>query len=130
MLLTTQYLEEADQLADRIAVIDKGVIIAEGTPEQLKASVGGKTLSIRVTEHKNKEQVSGLIAESLQLPIFSDQDNPHVFRIPVKEASLANQAIGMLLANDVSIEHFSLSDPSLEEVFLALTHGEKKEVFS
>ncbi|MED1780506.1 ATP-binding cassette domain-containing protein [Brevibacillus fortis] len=130
VLLTTQYLEEADQLADRIAVIDKGVIIAEGTPEQLKASVGGKTLSIRVTEYKNKEQVRALIAESLQLPLFSDQDDPHVFRIPVKEASLANQAIGMLLANDVSIEHFSLSDPSLEEVFLALTHGEKKEVFS
>jgi ABC-2 type transport system ATP-binding protein len=130
VLLTTQYLEEADKLADRIAVIDKGTLIAEGTPEQLKASVGGKTLTVRLTEYLNKERISRLLEEHLRLPIYPDQDDPHFFRVPVKEASLANQMIGMLLANDVSIDHFSLSDPSLEEVFLALTHGEKKEAIS
>lgn len=130
VLLTTQYLEEADQLADRIAVIDKGTIIAEGTPEQLKALVGGKTLTVRMTEPLNKERISRLLEEHLRLPVYSDQDDPHFLSISVKEASLANQAIGMLLANEVSIEHFSLSDPSLEEVFLALTYSEKKETIS
>ncbi|MCE0450018.1 MULTISPECIES: ATP-binding cassette domain-containing protein [Brevibacillus] len=130
VLLTTQYLEEADQLADRIAVIDKGTMIAEGTPEQLKALVGGKTLTVRMTEPLNKERISRLLEEHLRLPIYSDQDDPHFLSISVKEASLANQAIGMLLANEVSIEHFSLSDPSLEEVFLALTYSEKKETIS
>ncbi|MGG1798586.1 DUF4162 domain-containing protein [Brevibacillus formosus] len=105
-------------------------MIAEGTPEQLKASVGGKTLTVRLTEHLNKERISRLLEEHLRLPIYPDQDNPHFFRIPVKEASLANQAIGLLLAHNVFIEHFSLSDPSLEEVFLVLTRGEKKEAFS
>lgn len=125
VLLTTQYLEEADQLADRIAVIDKGRIIAEGTPNELKASIGGKTLMIRLNEGSDREKIGKLITEHCQLDVLRDED-PLVIRIAVKEAKQASQAIHTLAANDVSFEHFSLSEPTMDEVFLALTGSEER----
>ncbi|MFD1956955.1 hypothetical protein ACFSL6_22955 [Paenibacillus thailandensis] len=62
-MLTTQYLEEADRLADRIAVIDKGIIVAEGTPSQLKSSIGGKTLTIRLSERADPGIINRLLAD-------------------------------------------------------------------
>lgn len=125
VLLTTQYLEEADQLADRIAVIDKGRIIAEGTPNELKASIGGKTLTIRLSEGADRKKIGRLIMEHCQLNVIQDED-PLVIRIAVKEAKQASGAIHSLVANDVSIEHFSLSEPTMDEVFLALTGSEER----
>lgn len=125
VLLTTQYLEEADQLADQIAVIDKGTIIAEGTPNQLKASIGEKTLSFRLTKHDEHKKIRSIIADHHNLNVFQDED-PLVFKIPVKETRLANEAIHTLLINDISIESFVLGEPSLDEAFLALT-GQKHE---
>lgn len=127
VLLTTQYLEEADQLADRIAVIDKGRIIAEGTPHELKASIGGKTLTIRLKEGADREMIGRLIMEHHQLEVIQDED-PLVVRIAVKEALQASQAIHTLAVHDVSIAHFSLGEPTMDEVFLALTgSGERRE---
>ncbi|MBP1989751.1 ATP-binding cassette domain-containing protein [Paenibacillus eucommiae] len=127
VLLTTQYLEEADQLADRIAVIDKGTIIAEGTPNQLKASIGRKTLLIRLAEQTDQAAINRLLADH-HLTGFQD-DDPFVYKIPVQEANLASQVILTLVNNKVSIDYFSLSEPSLDEVFLALTASKlKKEV--
>lgn len=125
VLLTTQYLEEADQLADQIAVIDKGTIIAEGTPNQLKASIGEKTLSFRLTKHDDYKKICSILADHHNLNVFQDED-PLVFKIPLKETRLANESIRTLLINDISIESFVLGEPSLDEAFLALT-GEKKE---
>ncbi|WP_370453218.1 ATP-binding cassette domain-containing protein [Oceanobacillus sp. CFH 90083] len=128
VLLTTQYLEEADQLADRITVIDKGAIIAEGTPNQLKTSIGKKTLSIR-TRHCEYKRIRGILARQHALNVFQDED-PLVFRIPVTQSRLANDVIHTLLKNDISIEGFTLDEPSLDEVFLALTdatYGEAKK---
>ncbi|MBD8500896.1 ATP-binding cassette domain-containing protein [Paenibacillus arenosi] len=130
VLLTTQYLEEADQLADRVVIIDKGSIVAEGTPSQLKASTGGKTLSIQL---QNPYQVNAIDIEQLlashHLTLLQDTD-PLLFKIPVTEARRANQIIQLLLDNDMQIAHFSLSDPSMDEVFLTLLQSSSKEAAS
>ncbi|WP_169089751.1 ATP-binding cassette domain-containing protein [Paenibacillus sp. PL91] len=128
VLLTTQYLEEADQLADRIAVIDKGNIVSEGTPSQLKASIGGKTLAIRLAEQTDEATINRLLADYHHLTGFQGND-PLDYNIPVQEAILASQAIHTLVSNKVPIDYFSLSEPSLDEVFFALTASkQKKEV--
>lgn len=120
VLLTTQYLEEADQLADRIAVMDKGKIVAEGTSNQLKEAIGGKTLTIHLTEQVEKEKIDQLMAD-YQITVFSDDNSSLHFNIPVPDANFANQVMNTLLISNISIEYFSLSKPSLDEVFLALT---------
>ncbi|MGG3504419.1 ATP-binding cassette domain-containing protein [Paenibacillus lautus] len=125
VLLTTQYLEEADQLADRIAVMDKGSLIAEGTPRQLKASVGNRTLTIQFIEPADQHKLGTLLNEEHALNVLQD-DHPLVHKIPVKNASAANQALCTLMKNGFAIEYFSLSEPSLDEVFLSLTHAKSK----
>jgi ABC-2 type transport system ATP-binding protein len=128
VLLTTQYLEEADQLADRIAVIDNGSIVSEGTPSQLKASIGGKSLAIRLAEQTDEATINRLLADHHDLIGFQGS-NPLEYNVPVQEAILASQAIHTLVSNKVPIDYFSLSEPSLDEVFLALTASkQKKEV--
>ncbi|MCR8843546.1 ATP-binding cassette domain-containing protein [Paenibacillus sp. SC116] len=128
VLLTTQYLEEADQLADRIVIIDKGTVVAEGTPIQLKASTGGKTLSIQLLYQVNAIDIERLLV-SHHLTLLQDTD-PLLLKIPVTEARRANQIIQLLLDNDMPIAHFTLSDPSMDEVFLALLHPPNKEAVS
>lgn len=126
VLLTTQYLEEADRLADRIAVMDKGAIVAEGTPLQLKASIGKKTLSVRLRDQQHKPKVEKLLTDRHGLMLLPGEDTLHM-RMPVNEAIAANQAVQTLLSNDCSIDSFSLDEPSLDEVFLALTSSVRKE---
>ncbi|MFD1413791.1 ATP-binding cassette domain-containing protein [Oceanobacillus jeddahense] len=126
VLLTTQYLEEADQLADQIAVIDKGTIIAEGTPNQLKASIGEKTLSFRLAKSYEPKKIHEILVEKHALKIIEDE-NPLVFKIPVTKTRLANDIIDTLLNHAVPIEDFTLSDPSLDDVFLALTASKQEE---
>lgn len=125
VLLTTQYLEEADQLADRIAVMDKGSLIAEGTPRQLKASVGNRTLTIQFIEPADQHKLGTLLNEEHALNVLQD-DHPLVHKIPVKDASAANQALCTLMKNGFDIEYFALSEPSLDEIFLSLTHAKSK----
>lgn len=125
VLLTTQYLEEADQLADRIAVIDKGTIIAEGTPKQLKNSIGGKTLSFRLTKSYDHKSINDILVRQHALNIIQDED-PLVFKVPVTQTRLANDVIHTLLNNEVPIEGFVLGEPSLDEVFLALTDAKRE----
>lgn len=89
VLLTTQYLEEADRLADRIAVLHQGTIIAQGTTNQLKASIGGKTLTLRMGERADLEAIGSLVAKHHSLTVIRG-DDPLVYKIAVKEAALAN----------------------------------------
>lgn len=126
VLLTTQYLEEADQLADRIAVIHQGMVIAEGTPMDLKASIGGKTLTLQLETETAPDYINKLLSK-LSFTAYSDS-NPLIYKIAVQEAKLANQVIHTLLENDISVNYFSLSEPSLDEVFLTLTHKSKEVV--
>jgi len=130
IVLTTQYLEEADRLADSVAVIDRGTIVAVGTPEQLKASIGGKKLTVRLADPADCAAIDSLLAErhrSAGVP----GDDPLDIGIPVRDSGDAGQIVRALLESGIAIERFALDEPTLDEVFLTLTAAERpKEVVS
>ena len=116
VLLCTQYLEEADQLADRIAVIDHGRVIAEGTPAQLKASVGRGALHVRLLDPDERPRAAELLGGAVHL-----LPDPAALSLPGAGADQASEAIAALVAAGIGVAGFSLGQPSLDEVFLALT---------
>jgi len=119
ILLCTQYLEEADQLADGIAVIDHGRVIAEGTPSQLKASVGTGALHVRLLDPEQRpeaEQILGRRLGALHL-----EPDPAALSAQCSDADRAAEAVADLTRSGVRIADFSVGQPSLDEVFLALT---------
>ena len=116
VLLCTQYLEEADQLADRIAVIDHGRVIAEGTPAQLKASVGRGALHVRLLDPDQRPRAAELLGADVHL-----LPDPTALSLPGVGAEESSEAVAALVAAGVGVAGFSLGQPSLDEVFLALT---------
>ena len=120
ILLCTQYLEEADQLADRIAVIDRGTVIAEGTPAELKASVGSGALHVRLIDPEQRPAAAQILARELGSDVHLEPD-PAALSVQCAEAARAAQAVAELARADVRIGGFTLGQPSLDEVFLALT---------
>ena len=120
VLLTTQYLEEADQLADRIAVIDRGSLIAEGTPGQLKASVGTGALQVRLRDPDQRVQAERVLAETLGVPVHLESDEA-ALSARVADPDRVALALGELSRAGVAVTQFALGQPSLDEVFLALT---------
>ncbi|MBM7098050.1 MULTISPECIES: ATP-binding cassette domain-containing protein [Alteribacter] len=125
VLLTTQYLEEADQLADRIAVINQGKIIAEGTSSELKASVGAGTLNVRLADPLDRERAIQILEAKLGTAIHPSGDSASL-SAQASDASLVAEALGELVRQEISVSDFSLGQPSLDEVFLTLT-GQKAE---
>jgi ABC-2 type transport system ATP-binding protein len=119
VLLCTQYLDEADQLADGIAVIDHGRVIAEGTPAQLKASVGSGSLHIRLLDPKRRPEAEQVVARALG-EVHREAD-PAALSTSCASADRAAEAVGELTRNGIEVANFSLGQPSLDEVFLALT---------
>ena len=119
ILLCTQYLEEADQLADGIAVIDNGRVIAEGTPAQLKASVGSAALHVRLLDSEQRPQAQALLELTLG-PVTLEPD-PAGLSATCADADRGAEAVAELARSGVRIAGFSLGQPSLDEVFLALT---------
>lgn len=120
VLLTTQYLDEADQLAERIAVIDEGKIIAEGTSRELKASVGAGALTVHFPDRGTC--IKGEVLIKKQMP-GTLQSQPDAAALMVR-TSHANEGIAVLdiLAKaDIEVIDFSFGNPTLDEVFLALT---------
>ncbi len=120
VLLCTQYLDEADQLAERIAVIDHGRVIAEGTPAQLKASVGQGALHIRLIDPDQRDEAEAVLARTLDAEVQRDSD-PASLSVPVSDAERASDAVAELSRAGLALADFSLGQPSLDEVFLALT---------
>jgi ABC-2 type transport system ATP-binding protein len=120
VLLCTQYLDEADQLADRIAVIDRGRVIAEGTPARLKASVGQGALHVRLLDPAQRPEAERLLADALDTRVQLEND-PARLSVTVSGAERASDAIAELSRSGVALADFSLGQPSLDEVFLALT---------
>jgi ABC-2 type transport system ATP-binding protein len=119
ILLCTQYLDEADQLADGIAVISSGRVIAEGTPAQLKASTGNGSLSVRLLDPTTREAAAAVLAERLG-PVHREQD-PAALSVAGVAGDRAAEAVGALAAAGIGVADFALGQPSLDEVFLALT---------
>jgi ABC-2 type transport system ATP-binding protein len=120
VLLTTQYLDEADQLASRIAVIDHGKVIAEGTPGELKASVGSGALHVRVQDAGQRPTAQGLLTHILQEDVHLEAD-PVALSARSADAERVAHALVELTRNGIGVTNFSLGQPSLDEVFLALT---------
>jgi ABC-2 type transport system ATP-binding protein len=119
ILLCTQYLEEADQLADGIAVIDRGRVIAEGTPGHLKASVGTGSLHVRLADPVDRAEAARVL-ERVVGPVVLEAD-PVVLSAAGADAPRAAIGVAELARSGVPLVHFSLEQPSLDEVFLALT---------
>jgi ABC-2 type transport system ATP-binding protein len=120
VLLCTQYLEEADQLADRIAIIDHGRVIAEGTPTELKAQVGAGTLRFRVREPEQRVEAQRVLREVLEAPVLLEPD-PTVLSSHAPDAEAVSTAVHELARAGIAVSELAYGQPSLDEVFLALT---------
>jgi ABC-2 type transport system ATP-binding protein len=127
ILLCTQYLDEADQLADGIAVIDHGKVIAEGTPGQLKASVGSGALHVRLLDPDQRAEAERILAR--ELASVHLEPDPAALSASCADVDRAAEALAELSRSGIRIADFSLGQPSLDEVFLALTgHPAEEQV--
>jgi ABC-2 type transport system ATP-binding protein len=120
VLLTTQYLEEADRLAERLAVIDHGRVIAEGTSRELKASVDGNALRLHLARPEQQAEARAVISSLLGDRILPGTDGTAI-SVKVQDASVAADVLGALSRAQVQLQDFSLGAPSLDDVFFALT---------
>jgi ABC-2 type transport system ATP-binding protein len=118
VFLTTQYLEEADVLCDRVGIIDQGKIVAEGTPSELKATIGRPTVDVVPSDHEQRDRVADVLTQ------FGDltQASPHGVAVLLSgdEFGLAD-VIRALDAEELHVDHLELHSPSLDDVFLAKT---------
>ncbi len=120
VVLTTQYLDEADQLADRIAVIDRGQVVAEGTALELKASVGQASLILRLQEGSSVEDAKQVIARVLDVPTVVSPEAARL-TVPMSNPDRVTDLLVAFREAGVHLSEFSVQQPSLDEVFLALT---------
>jgi ABC-2 type transport system ATP-binding protein len=121
VLLTTQYLDEADHLANQVVILDHGRAVATGTPAELKARIGGNVIELHVRDGQDLGAVAGLLARfDAGEPLIDEPTR----RVSVRVASGGErllEAVGLLTAEGVELDDIAMRQPNLDEVFLALT---------
>jgi len=120
VLLTTQYLEEADALADEITVIDHGRVIAHDTPEGLKRVVGGQTLEVRPSDPAQLGRTAAILSE-VSSGAVADEIRNGVLAVPVSDDTALTASVARFAAAGIAVTELSLHLPSLDEVFFTLT---------
>ncbi len=121
ILLTTQYLEEADHLADRMAVLDHGRIVAEGTPAELKRRLPGAHIRLRFADSASLDRAARELREGTR------DDEELVLRVPNERGIRSLRDVLARLGDDVAVEDLSIHTPDLDDVFFAVTGGASKE---
>ncbi|MFO7324492.1 MAG: ATP-binding cassette domain-containing protein [Pseudomonadota bacterium] len=119
VLLTTQYLDEADRLASRLAVIDHGRLIAEGTSRELKQSVGGRALHLKLADASQRTAAEAILREVFGEVHGGGEQNELAAK--VTRDDLVPQALARLASGSIAVAEFALAQPSLDDVFMALT---------
>lgn len=120
VLLTTQYLDEADQLADRVAVIDRGLVVAEGTVDELKASIGTSSLQLRVQNPQDVQAARRTIEQVLKVQSIVSSEAGRI-TAPMADADLVTDLLIALRTSGIQLTEMSVQKPTLDEVFLAIT---------
>jgi ABC-2 type transport system ATP-binding protein len=121
IVLTTQYLEEADQLADRIAVLDRGRIVAEGTPEELKRRIPGAHIRLRFADVASLDEAARELREGTR------DDEELTLRLPNEGGIRSLRDVLARLGDDVAVEDLSIHTPDLDDVFFAVTGNQSRE---
>jgi ABC-2 type transport system ATP-binding protein len=121
ILLTTQYLEEADQLADRIAVLDRGHVVAEGSPEELKRRIPGAHIRLSFADAASLEEAARELGEGTR------DDEQLVLRLPNEGGIRSLRDVLTRLGDDVGLEDVSIHTPDLDDVFFAVTGDQSRE---
>ncbi|GGR66723.1 daunorubicin resistance protein DrrA family ABC transporter ATP-binding protein [Micromonospora fulviviridis] len=117
IFLTTQYLEEADRLADRIAVLDQGKLVAQGTPAELKRQIPGSHVRLRFAGDVELDSAARVLTDATR-----DDEEDLILRVPSDGgAKSVRTVLAQLDAHSIEVEEFSVHTPDLDDVFLALT---------
>jgi ABC-2 type transport system ATP-binding protein len=123
ILLTTQYLEEADQLADSIVVIDNGKVIAQGTAKELKSKIGNDRLEITLPNKKGFKEAASLLAKETA----SADENELIIAVPINDSNKdVRRTLDLLAKNQINVSSIAIHKPTLDDVFLSLTGKQKQ----
>lgn len=123
ILLTTQYLEEADQLADQIVVIDGGKVIAEGTSAELKSKIGKDRLEITFKDTKSLKKASGILGKN----VVDTNDDEHSLTVMIQDTNKdVRKTLDTLADEKITVANLQIHKPTLDDVFLSLTGKQKK----
>lgn len=120
IILTTQYLEEADQLADHIAMIDHGKMVGYGTPNELKAKVGNEKLNLKFEDENQAEKSVQIIQSDLKEKV---QQNGNSVVIPISDINEVPIILHQLTQANLKISDLNVKQPSMDDVFFAMTVG-------